>query len=181
LLNLVLAPANCNFINDDGPSVTQEVTHQQHWIPVVHQQQFVKQASHITEICRDLAKKDPQEAEVALSSESDSDSYYSDRFDSVSARDPTPPNAHVETSTAQSVHSTIEEYYKTPVFHVEHEEVQHPRYVNPRRVGKKKPLDPRPRQQTPTKAKRNEERRVESKIPKQRASLRGDSQNISMN
>jgi hypothetical protein len=42
-------------------------------------------------------------------------------------------------------------------------EVQHPRHVNPRRVGKKKPLDPRP-QQTPTKAKRNEGRRVESKI-----------------
>jgi hypothetical protein len=32
-------------------------------------------------------------------------------------------------------------------------------------LGKKKPLDPRPRQ-TPTKAKRSEERRVESKIHK---------------
>jgi hypothetical protein len=56
-------------------------------------------------------------------------------------------------------------------FHVEHEalrkvETQHPRHVNPRRrVGKKKPLDPRSRQ-TPTKTKRNEERRVESKIHK---------------
>jgi hypothetical protein len=61
---------------------------------------------------------------------------------------PTPPNAHMGTSTTQSVHSSIEACYKTPVghFHVEHEahgkvEVQHPRYVNPRRVGKKKPLD----------------------------------------
>jgi dipeptidase len=76
------------------------------------------------------------------------------------------------TPTTQSVHS-IEACYKTPVghFHVEHEahrkvEVQHPRYANPRRVRKKKSLDPRPRQ-TPTKAKRNEERRVESKIHKQ--------------
>jgi hypothetical protein len=60
---------------------------------------------------------------------------------------------------------------ETQHFDVEHEahrkdEVQHPRYVNPGRVGKKKPLDPRPRQ-APTKAKRNEERRVESKIHKQ--------------
>jgi hypothetical protein len=39
-------------------------------------------------------------------------------------------------------------------------------YVNQRRVGKKKPPNPRPRQ-TSTKAKRNEERRVESKINKQ--------------
>jgi hypothetical protein len=39
-------------------------------------------------------------------------------------------------------------------------EVQRPRHVNQRRVGKKKPLNPRPRQ-TSTKAKRNEERRVE--------------------
>jgi hypothetical protein len=74
--------------------------------------------------------------------------------------------------TTQSVRS-IEACHETPVghFHVEHEahrkvEVQHPRYVNPRRVEKKKPLDPRP-QQTPTKAKRNEERWVESKIHKQ--------------
>jgi hypothetical protein len=76
------------------------------------------------------------------------------------------------TPTTQSVHS-IEACYKTPIghFHVEHEalrkvEAQHPRHVNPRRrVGKKKPLDPRPRQ-TPMKTKRNEERRVESKIHK---------------
>jgi hypothetical protein len=87
-----------------------------------------------------------EKAEVAISSESDSDSYYSDRFDSVSARDPTPPNAHVGTATAQSVHSIVEACHKIPVgnFHVEQEahrkvEVQHPRYVNPRRVGKKKP------------------------------------------
>jgi hypothetical protein len=39
-------------------------------------------------VVKDLAKKDPQEAEVTLSSESDSDSYYSDCFDS--APDPTP-------------------------------------------------------------------------------------------
>jgi hypothetical protein len=97
-----------------------------------------------------------EEAEVTLSSESDSDSYHSDRFDSAKAADPTPPNAHMGTRTSQSVHS-IEACYKTPVgnFHVEYEvlrkvEVQHPRHVNPRRVGKKNPLDPRPRQ-TPTK------------------------------
>jgi hypothetical protein len=125
-------------------------------------------------VVEDLAKKDPQEAEVTLSSESDSDSYYSDRLDSVSARDPTPtpPYAHVGTATAQSVHS-IEACYETPVghFHIGQEahrkvEVQYPRYVNPRRVGKKKPLDPGPRQ-TPTKVRRNEELRVESKIHKQ--------------
>jgi hypothetical protein len=76
------------------------------------------------------------------------------------------------TPTTQSVHS-IKACYKTPVghFHIQHEalrkvEVQHPRHVNSRRVGKKKPLSPRPRQ-TPMKAKRNEERRVESKIHKQ--------------
>jgi hypothetical protein len=103
----------------------------------------------------------------------DSDSHYSERFDSANAPDLTPPNAHMGTPTTQSVHS-IEACYNTPVghFHVEHEalrkvEVQHPRPVNPRRrVGKKKPLDPRPRQ-TPTKTKRNEDQRVESKIHKQ--------------
>jgi hypothetical protein len=108
-----------------------------------------------------------------ISSESDSDSYYSDRFDSAEAPDPTPPNAHMGIPTTHSVHSIVA-CYKTPVvghFQVEHEalrkvEVQHPRHANPRRLGKKKPLDPRP-QQTPTKAKRNEERRVESKIHKQ--------------
>jgi hypothetical protein len=129
-----------------------------------------------------------EEAEVTLSSESDSDSYYSDCFEIVSARDPTPPNAHRGTATAQSVQS-IETCYNTPVghFHVEQEahrkiKVQPRRYVNPRRVGKKKPLDPRPRQ-TPTKVKRyaqptqlrasdtprrnEEERRVELNIHKQ--------------
>jgi hypothetical protein len=96
-----------------------------------------------------------EEAEVALSSESDSDSYYSDCFDSAKARYPTPPNAHMGTVATQSVHS-IEACYKTPMghFYVEHDvhrkvEVQHPRNLNPRRVGKKT----RPRQ-TPTKAKR---------------------------
>jgi hypothetical protein len=45
-------------------------------------------------VVKDLVKKDPQEAEVTLSSESDSDSYYSDCFDSVSTPDLTPTNAH---------------------------------------------------------------------------------------
>jgi hypothetical protein len=65
----------------------------------------------------------------------------------------------------KSVHS-IEACYETPVghFQVKYEarrkvEVQHSKHVNQRRVG-------RPRQ-TSTKAKRNEERRVESKIHKQ--------------
>jgi hypothetical protein len=114
-----------------------------------------------------------EKTEATISYESDSDSYHSDYFDSAKAPDPTPTNAHMGTPTTQSVHS-IEECYKTPVgyFHyVEDEayrkvEVQYPRHVNQSRVRKKKPLDPRPRQ-TPTKAKRNEERRVESKIHKQ--------------
>jgi hypothetical protein len=93
-----------------------------------------------------------EKAETTISSESDSDSHYSDRFDSAKAPYSTPPNTHMGTPTT-SVHS-IEACYKTPVghfFHVEHEalrkvEAQHPRHVNPRRrVGKKKPLDPRPR------------------------------------
>ena len=118
-----------------------------------------------------------EDAEATISSESDSDSYYSDCLDSAKAPDPTPPNAHMGTPTTQSIHS-IEACYKTPVghFHLEHEahrkvEVQYPRYVNRKRVGKKKPLDPRPRQ-IPTKEKRNEERRVESKIQKQPHQLR---------
>jgi hypothetical protein len=41
-----------------------------------------------------------EEAEVTLSSESDSDSYYSDRFDGVCARNSTtPPNTHVGTAS----------------------------------------------------------------------------------
>jgi hypothetical protein len=119
-----------------------------------------------------------EEAEVSLSSESDSDSY---GFDCAKARDTTPPNAHIGTATKQIVHS-IEACY---IFHEENQvpkrtEIQHRRYSNPRRVGKKKPLDPRPRQ-TQTKAKRythsrpnsehhtihaEKERRVESKIHK---------------
>jgi hypothetical protein len=104
-----------------------------------------------------------EKAEATISSESDSDSHYSDRFDSAKAPDPTPPNAHMGTPTTQSVH-LIEACYKTPVghFHVEYEalrkvEVQHPWHVHPRRAGKKKPLDPRP-QHTLTKAKRSETR-----------------------
>jgi hypothetical protein len=99
--------------------------------------------------------KTREEAEVTLSSESDSDSYY----DSAKARDPTPPNSHIGTATTQIVHS-VEACYIAPVghFHKEHEvpkrvEIQHRRYSNPRRVGKKKLLDPRSRQ-TSTKAKR---------------------------
>jgi hypothetical protein len=72
-----------------------------------------------------------EKAEAAISSESDPDSYYSDRFDSAKAPDSTPPNAHMGTPTTQSVHSI-----EAPVghFHVEHEalrkvEVQHPRHV----------------------------------------------------
>jgi hypothetical protein len=97
-----------------------------------------------------------------------------------------PPNAHIGTDTKQIAHA-IEACYIAPVghFHEEHEgpkraEIQHRRYSNPRRVGKKKPFDPRSTQ-TPTRAKRctqppqlrtphnpcgNEERRVESQIPK---------------
>jgi hypothetical protein len=90
--------------------------------------------------------KTREEAEVTLSSESDSDSYY----DSAKARDPTPPNSHIGTATTQIVHS-VEACYIAPVghFHKEHEvpkrvEIQHRRYSNPRRVGKKKLLDPTP-------------------------------------
>jgi hypothetical protein len=63
-----------------------------------------------------------EKAEATISSESDSYSHYSDRFDSTKAPDPTTPNAHMGTPTTQSVHS-IEACYKTPVghFHVEHE------------------------------------------------------------
>jgi hypothetical protein len=61
-------------------------------------------------------------AEAAISSESHSDSYFSDYLDSANVPDPTPTNAHMGTPTTQSVHS-IEACYKTPVghFHVEHE------------------------------------------------------------
>jgi predicted XRE-type DNA-binding protein len=111
--------------------------------------------------------KSREKAEATISSESASDSYYSDCFDSAKAPDPTLTNAHMGTPTKQSVHS-IEACYKTPVghFQVKYEarrkvEVQHPKHVNQRRVGKKKPSNPR------TKSKRNEERRVESKIYKQ--------------
>jgi hypothetical protein len=74
--------------------------------------------------------KPREEAEVTLSSESDSDSYY----DSAKARDPTPPNSHIGTATTQIVHS-VEACYIAPVghFHKEHEvpkrvEIQHRRY-----------------------------------------------------
>jgi hypothetical protein len=52
-----------------------------------------------------------EKAEATISSESDSDSYYSDYFDSANAPDPTPTNAHMGTPTTQSVHS-IEVCYK---------------------------------------------------------------------
>jgi hypothetical protein len=88
------------------------------------------------------ASKVCEEAEVTLSSESDFDSYYSDCLNS--ARDTTPPNAHIGTATTQIVQS-IEACYIATVgnFYEEHKvhrkvEVQHRRYLNPRRVGKKK-------------------------------------------
>ena len=79
-----------------------------------------------------------EETEITLTSKSDSDSYYSDSFDSAKARDPTPPTAHIGTATTQIGHS-IEACYMAPVghFHEKHEvpkrvEVQHWRYSNPR-------------------------------------------------
>jgi hypothetical protein len=57
-----------------------------------------------------------EKAEAAISSESDSDSYFSDYLDSENVPDPTPTNAHMGTPTTQSVHS-IEACYKAPVGH----------------------------------------------------------------
>jgi hypothetical protein len=66
-----------------------------------------------------------------LSSESVSDSYHSDCFDSAKARNSTPPNAHFGTAAAQIV-DLIEACYIAPVghFNEEHEvpkrvEIQH--------------------------------------------------------
>jgi hypothetical protein len=104
--------------------------------------------------------KTRKEAEVTLNSESDSDSNYSDFFDSAKTRDPTHPNVHIGKATSQIVQS-IEACYIAPVghFHEEHKdpkrvETQHRRYSNPRRVGKKKLLDPISRHIL-TKAKRH--------------------------
>jgi hypothetical protein len=55
-----------------------------------------------------------EKAEATISSESDSDSYYSDCFDSAKAPDPTPTNARMGTPTTQSVHS-IEDLRKVEV------------------------------------------------------------------
>jgi hypothetical protein len=94
-------------------------------LPISHHDLFhPPQKSQLNRgVVKDLAKKDPQEAEVTLSSESDSDSYYLDYcFDSVSAPDqhlPTPTRGH---PLRRMYTQEIEACYKTPVghFHVQH-------------------------------------------------------------
>jgi hypothetical protein len=72
-----------------------------------------------------IVPKAREETKVTLSSESDSDSSYSNDFDSAKARDTAPPNARIGTATTQIVHS-MEACY------IEHEapkriEIQHRR------------------------------------------------------